>query len=113
MIKTHILFVHVPLRIQGMCLLQLAMKTVDLRKIPEDFRERAKDEAKLLQNLSNPYLVHHVNSYMRHPYLCIIMEFCAAGDLEKFIKHLGFKNLPEKLITCWLMQAASGLNVSI
>ncbi|XP_025107919.1 serine/threonine-protein kinase Nek4-like [Pomacea canaliculata] len=88
----------------------LAMKTVDLRKIPEDFRERAKDEAKLLQNLSNPYLVHHVNSYMRHPYLCIIMEFCAAGDLEKFIKHLGFKNLPEKLITCWLMQAASGLN---
>ena len=92
--------------------IQLAMKTVDLRKIPEDYRERATDEAKLLHTLNHRHLVHHVNSYIKHPYLCIITEFCSGGDMDKLIGRLGFDGgLPEKLIVCWLMQAASALNV--
>ncbi|XP_076447974.1 serine/threonine-protein kinase Nek7-like isoform X2 [Babylonia areolata] len=91
--------------------LKLALKTVDMRKIPEDYRERATDEAKILQSLNHRHLVHHVNSYMKQHYLCIITEFCAGGDLDKFIDHLEFRSgLPEKLIVCWLMQTASALN---
>ena len=93
---------------------QLALKTVDLRKIPEDYRERAKDEAKILHVLNHQHLVHHVNSYIKHPFLCIITEFCAGGDMDKLVAHLGFRSgLPEKLIVCWLMQTASALNVSV
>ncbi|XP_070184924.1 uncharacterized protein, partial [Littorina saxatilis] len=90
---------------------KLALKTVDLRRVPEDFRERAKDEAKILGQLNHRHLVHHVNSYIKHPYLCIITEFCEGGDMDKFISHLGFTSgLPEKLIVVWLQQTASALN---
>lgn len=91
--------------------LKLALKTVDLRKIPEDYRSRATDEAKILHSLNHKHLVHHVNSYIKHPYLCIITEFCGGGDLDKIINHLGFSSgLPEDLLVCWLMQTASALN---
>nr|KAG5702252.1 hypothetical protein BaRGS_030607 [Batillaria attramentaria] len=78
---------------------KLALKTVDLRKIPPDYKARATEEAKILDQLNHKFLVHHVNSYIREPYLCIITEYCAAGDLDKFIERLGFvSGLPEKLI---------------
>lgn len=84
---------------------------MDLRKIPEDYRERAKDEAKILHDLNHRHLVHHVNSYIKHPYLCIITEFCAGGDMDKLVQHLAFRDgLPEKLIVVWLMQTASALD---
>ncbi|KAL8614757.1 hypothetical protein ACOMHN_055314 [Nucella lapillus] len=91
--------------------LKLALKTVDLRKIPEDYRSRATDEAKILNSLNHRHLVHHVNSYIKHPYLCILTEFCGGGDLDKVIGHLGFTSgLPEKLLVCWMMQTALALN---
>ena len=67
-----------------------------------------------MHSLNHKHLVHHVNSYIKHPHLCIITEFCAGGDLDKLVNHLGFRSgLPEKLIVCWMMQTTSALNVSL
>lgn len=93
---------------------QLALKTVDLRKVPLDYRERAKEEAKLLRSLSHRHLVAHVNSYIRQPLLCMVTEYCRAGDLDKVVERLRLKpGLPERLIAAWLYQASSALHVSL
>ena len=55
----------------------------------------------------------HIFSNDRNPFLIIITEYCAAGDLDKFVDRMSFNpTIPEELVIAWLAQTASALDVS-
>lgn len=70
--------------------------------------EAARKEASLLKKLEHPCITRHVETFQHGGHLCIVMEYCAGGDVTEFMaqrKHL----VSEQRILGWLVQLALAL----
>ena len=73
--------------------------------------DKVKQEVWLMQKFSHPCIVELVESFLDDEVLVIVMEFCAAGDLETLISfHKKQKAVfPEDSIRDWIAQMSSAL----
>lgn len=54
---------------------------IKLKNIPPKEQEACKNEVELLSRMCHPNIVGYTNSFLYKNCLCIIMEYCDAGDL--------------------------------
>lgn len=89
---------------------QAVCKVVDLSKTDDDDAGAFK-EATLLASLHHPYIVRYRDSFCTDGIVCLIMDFCDAGELAKQIRRTRRKHekLPEKLVLRWFTQAMLAL----
>eukprot|EP00049_Salpingoeca_infusionum_P016764 m.347306 g.347306 ORF g.347306 m.347306 type:complete len:654 (+) comp16144_c0_seq30:238-2199(+) len=71
-------------------------------------RATSLQEANILQQLHNPYIIRYYDSFMddMEEHLCIIMEYCAGGNLEEAIHQAEDSNAPfnEEAVMVWFVQ---------
>ena len=56
-------------------------QVIKLKNIPPKEQEACKNEVELLSRMCHPNIVGYTNSFLYKNCLCIIMEYCDAGDL--------------------------------
>ncbi|EGB10534.1 hypothetical protein AURANDRAFT_23783, partial [Aureococcus anophagefferens] len=66
------------------------VKTIALARLSRGEAKLVRQEAKLLATLRHPHIVSHLESFLRRNSsggreLCIVMEYCECGDLEKWV----------------------------
>lgn len=61
--------------------LVLCGQVIKLKNIPPKEQEACKNEVELLSRMCHPNIVGYTNSFLYKNCLCIIMEYCDAGDL--------------------------------
>lgn len=65
---------------------ELVMKKIDLSSVSKKARKDAETETKILKSLEHPNIIKFYDSFMDKNKLCIITEYCEAGDLSRKIK---------------------------
>jgi len=70
--------------------LQCVIKTIALRSLSRAEAKLVRQEARLLATLRHPHIVSHLESFGRrnsshNREICIVMEYCAGGDLEQWV----------------------------
>ena len=66
------------------------VKAIALARLSRGEARLVRQEAKLLATLRHPHIVSHLESFLRRNSsggreLCIVMEYCECGDLEKWV----------------------------
>ena len=56
-------------------------QVIKLKNIPPKEQEACRNEVELLRRMCHPNIVGYTNSFLYKNCLCIIMEYCDAGDL--------------------------------
>lgn len=56
-------------------------QVIKLKNIPAKEHEACRNEVELLRRMCHPNIVGYTNSFLYKNCLCIIMEYCDAGDL--------------------------------
>lgn len=81
-------------------------KTYALKKIMIDINNKEQNvknanEIAIFKSLDHPYIIKYYDSFIKNPYLCIIMEYAAGGDLQHVIKHYSKqqKEVPENQVS--------------
>ena len=70
----------------------------------EEEKKETLDEAKIMENLSHPNIIHFREVYKtKRGKLCIVMDYADGGDLQKHLKNTK-KYLKEDLILNWFTQ---------
>jgi len=84
-------------------------KTYALKKILIDVNDKEQTkkngtEISIFQSLNHKYIIKYYDSFIKNPYLCIIMEYAAGGDLQHIIKHYikQQKQIPESQVSKFL-----------
>lgn len=85
-----------------------ALKKVDLRSLSKNQIKDAEHEIHILKNLNHPNILQFHDSFISGNYLCIITEFCALGDLSKFLKN-SLSPLPENIVMKLFVQVLLGV----
>mmetsp|Transcript_15041 Transcript_15041/g.63290 ORF Transcript_15041/g.63290 Transcript_15041/m.63290 type:complete len:943 (+) Transcript_15041:229-3057(+) len=88
---------------------QYVVKEVDMSKMPKSEREASLLEAKLLSALHHPNIVTCYESFTERGRLCIVMDYCAGGDLYQRLKRQKGVLLAEDRILDWFTQMCLGL----
>jgi len=88
---------------------QYVVKEVDMSKMPKSEREASLLEAKLLSALHHPNIVTCYESFTERGRLCIVMDYCAGGDLYQRLKRQKGVLLTEDRILDWFTQMCLGL----
>ena len=90
-----------------------AMKRINLPKSPENEKEGALNEIRLLASLSHPNIIGYKETFfdITTGDLCIIMEYGDGGDLAKRIEYNKAHHLlfMENMIWKWLIQLLNGV----
>lgn len=88
----------------------LAMKRVLIEDQPAQSTE-LNSEVAVLAKLQHPNIVHYYESFLSDKYLCIVMDYCAYGDLSQRIKAARSTEtfFTEAQIWEWFTQLCSGL----
>ncbi|XP_060062902.1 serine/threonine-protein kinase Nek3-like [Ylistrum balloti] len=89
---------------------QYAMKVINLSKSPEEERELALKEARLLSDFNHENILRYVESFEENGALCIVTEFCDGGDLSQFLEGRKGKPLPENRIVEWFREISCALS---
>ena len=58
------------------------MKIIDVSKMDKKQREDAINEVHVLKSMRHPYIITYKESFMDKRCLCIVMDYCAGGDLS-------------------------------
>jgi len=58
-----------------------ALKTIDLKRVPEYFIEELKNEIEVLKTLDHPNIIRAYETYEKKNNLSLIMQICSGGDL--------------------------------
>lgn len=66
-------------------------------------------EVHIMAALDSPYVVHYYDSFIEGGTLCIIMEYCDRGDLQRVIRKQAGALLPEDRVWIMFLQVALGL----
>lgn len=81
-------------------------KTYALKKILIDVNDKDQtsknaNEINIFQSLDHKYIIKYYDAFIKNPYLCIIMEYAAGGDLQHVIKHYSVqqKHIPENQVS--------------
>lgn len=70
----------------------------------EEEKKETLDEAKIMENLSHPNIIHFREVYKtKRGKLCIVMDYADGGDLQKYLKETK-KYLKEEQILNWFTQ---------
>eukprot|EP00741_Cyanophora_paradoxa_P002448 tig00000076_g2373.t1 len=87
------------------------MKKINVARLKPREREEAENEVKVLQGLRHPQVVRYKESFIEGGNLCIIMEYCAGGDLQKQVVRMKSKGsyFPEQQILDWFVQICLAL----
>ncbi|CAN0067193.1 unnamed protein product, partial [Ectocarpus sp. 12 AP-2014] len=85
-------------------------KVIKLKNIPPKEQEACKNEVELLSRMCHPNIVGYTNSFLYKNCLCIIMEYCDAGDLGDRVNEAKGQLLPESKVMTWFVQTALGLH---
>ena len=88
---------------------QYAMKVIDLSKSPQEEREAAEREARLLSDFKHENIIAYIDSFQEKGALCIVTEFCDGGDLSELIEKRNGRSFSEDQIVRWFRQICSGL----
>ena len=90
-----------------------AMKRINLPKSPNNEKEAALNEIRLLASLSHPNIIGYKETFcdISTGDLCIVMEYGDGGDLAKRIEYNKSHNLlfMENMIWKWLIQLINGV----
>ncbi|EPR56925.1 CMGC kinase, CK2 family [Toxoplasma gondii TgCatPRC2] len=93
------------------------MKLINTTRMTPEEVEEAKNEVQVLTKLvDSPFTVSYkgafASTYLRVPHLCIVMEYCAGGDLGKLIKDRKRQGKPfsETTLRTWLLQLTLSLH---
>lgn len=70
-------------------------------------REQALNEARIMRQLSCPYIVEYLDAFTEKDNLFLILEFCSAGDLKGFLKKA--KVLPDRSIWRYFLRITLGI----
>ncbi|GHP03432.1 hypothetical protein PPROV_000218700 [Pycnococcus provasolii] len=62
------------------------LKKIRLDNVSAKERAAAHQEVKLLASLNHPFVLKYCESFQYHQFLCIVTEFCEAGDLYNWLK---------------------------
>ncbi|CAM9346998.1 unnamed protein product, partial [Laminaria digitata] len=85
-------------------------KVIKLKNIPPKEQEACRNEVELLRRMCHPNIVGYTNSFLYKNCLCIIMEYCDAGDLGDRVNEAKGTLLPESKVMTWFVQTALGLH---
>lgn len=91
---------------------KFVMKQIDMYGMDAVARQETLNEAKVFASIPpHPFIVHYHRSYILETQLCIIMDYCAGGDIHSRIQEQKVKNerFTESQILLWLTQALLGL----
>lgn len=91
---------------------KLCIKMVDIGRASRQEKEEAKRESQVLSSLKHPYIVSYREGFLEEPWLCIVMDYCDGGDLDKMIKdtkNMG-KSFGEDRVLRWFTQAMLALD---
>lgn len=86
-----------------------AMKVIDLSKSPQEEREAAEREARLLSDFRHENIIAYIDSFQEKGALCIVTEYCDGGDLSELIEERKGRSFNEDQIVNWFRQICSGL----
>jgi len=89
-----------------------AMKKVSIKKMSKKEVSDALNEIRLLASVRHPHVVGFLEAFLEgEDYLCIIMEFCAFGDLsakiERYRKRRSY--IDERVIWVYLIQMSEAM----
>jgi NIMA (never in mitosis gene a)-related kinase 1/4/5 len=85
-------------------------KVIKLKNIPKKEQEACRNEVELLRRMVHPNIVGYMDSFLYKNCLCIIMEYCDAGDLGERVAKAKGVLFPETKIMTWFVQIAMGLH---
>ena len=71
----------------------VVVKKIPLTALTKKERADTESECKLLAQLGHPNIVDYIDSFLDDDTLCIVTQYCEAGDLAKIIKNQKKKNL--------------------
>ena len=72
-------------------------------------RRKRKDEVNALRRCSHKNIVRYVDDFIGDCYSRIIMEYCAEGDLHKYLEAQHGTLLSKSLVHKWTSDLASGM----
>lgn len=87
------------------------MKQISISEMARAEQQAAVAEVHLLASLDSALVTRYYDSFVDRGLLCIVMELCDRGDLQRLIKkqQAGDKLLSEKLIWTLLLQIVAGV----
>ncbi|XP_070619093.1 serine/threonine-protein kinase ULK3 [Erythrolamprus reginae] len=85
----------------------VAIKCVSKKNLNKASVENLLTEIEILKNLHHPHIVELKDFQWDKEYIYLIMEYCAGGDLSRFIRSR--RILPEKVACIFLQQLACAL----
>ncbi|XP_026565621.1 serine/threonine-protein kinase ULK3 [Pseudonaja textilis] len=85
----------------------VAIKCVSKKKLNKASVENLLTEIEILKNVRHPHIVELKDFQWDKEYIYLIMEYCAGGDLSRFIRSR--RILPEKVACIFLQQLACAL----
>eukprot|EP00928_Gymnodinium_smaydae_P037926 TRINITY_DN26270_c0_g1_i1.p1 TRINITY_DN26270_c0_g1~~TRINITY_DN26270_c0_g1_i1.p1 ORF type:complete len:959 (+),score=95.72 TRINITY_DN26270_c0_g1_i1:107-2983(+) len=86
---------------------RLCVKVLDLVRASTSEKGDAYRECMVLSSLEHPFIVQHRESFLENGCLCIVMDYCDGGDVDKKIKEakkIG-RLFEEARVVHWLAQA--------
>ena len=91
-------------------------KTYALKKMlidTNDLEQNKKNdnEIGIFKLLDHPYIIKYYDHFIKHPFLCIIMEYAPGGDLQHVVKsHIkSQKTIPEEQIWRYFLQLCQAI----
>ena len=62
------------------------IKEIDTVNLPKEAAFEAMNEIEILAELDSHFVIGYMDSFITETNICIIMEYCANGDLSRMIK---------------------------
>jgi NIMA (never in mitosis gene a)-related kinase len=93
-------------RVDGLVYVMKQINIADLA--PQDQMDAAR-EAHIMASVESEHVVRYYDSFLDEGMLCIVMEYCDRGDLQRMIKKQNGIQLPEERIWMILIQIMLGL----
>eukprot|EP00667_Euglena_gracilis_P007523 EG_transcript_7602 len=85
------------------------LKQIPLATLSAKETAAAHQEVQLMAQLRHPFLVELVEGFVTQDTLCVVMQYCEAGDLGHAIGEARHP-FPEDTVVTWLAQLAMGLD---
>ncbi|KAF8822284.1 NEK kinase [Cardiosporidium cionae] len=92
--------------------MMLVMKQIDVSALPPAHRDEAVNEVRTMAKVaSHPYFVKYREAFLRDKTLCIVMDYCAGGELQSKIRKFQESRsaFSEAALRQWLVQLALAL----
>ncbi|CTQ40743.1 Protein tyrosine kinase [Babesia microti strain RI] len=82
------------------------VKKIDLTQLGNREKKLCLTEIEIISNIHHPYIVEYRESFVEDGKLNIVMQYCAGGDLYKYISYQRKRGIPikEERIVEWVSQ---------